>query len=360
MVRRGGQGAETAGKAFGELVRIKREDIGMTQDDLADQLHVERSYVTKIENGERVPGEELVAQMDRVLFGRGELIKLHRRINWEARLQYFPDWFKKRAVLDENLIELYEYQTQLIPGLLQTEDYARALFERVVGTSTEEIDESTLARISRQTRFLEPEGPLYVALLDESCIHHRVGTAGGMRAQLDHLLRVGELPNVCIQILPFSRANVETPNADLSLITLPSGRRWSYSETLTSAEFSNNVMVIAGHQRLYDLLRADALSASESAALIREAREGHGHHEQQRSDFCPLAQEQLQRQQRRKLHRSSPRIHHWRRPAPRQQGPAWPGPTPHRCGLRVLRHCRQVRRRRLRPGRAVPRGLIRD
>ena len=314
MVRRGGQGAESAGTAFGELVRIKREDLGITQDGLADQLHVERSYVTKIENGERVPGEELLAEIDRAVGGRGELIKLYRRINWEVRLQFFPEWFKERAKMDDKLIELYEYQTQLIPGLLQTKAYAQALFERVVGTPTEEVEESADARVGRQLRFLEPDGPLYVALLDESCIRHQVGTAEGMREQLDHLLRVGELPNICIQILPFSRSNVETPNADLSLITLPSGRRWSYSETLTSAEFSNNVMVIAGHQRLYDLLRADALSASESAALIRQAREGHGHHEQQRSEFRPLAQEQLQREQRRQLHRSSPRIHRWRRP----------------------------------------------
>ena len=314
MVRRGGQGAETAGKAFGELVRIKREDIGLTQDDLADQLHVERSFVTKIENGERVPRPELVTEMDRVLAGRGELIKLHRRINWEARLQFFPEWFKERAAMDEKLIELYEYQTQLIPGLLQTKPYARVLFARMLGTSTEEIDEGVSGRTGRQLRFFEPDGPLYVALLDESCIRHQVGSAEVMREQLDHLLRVGELPNVYIQIVPFSCSNVEPPKADLSLITLPSGRRWSYSETMSSAEFSNNVLVISGYQRNYDCLRADALSASESAALIREAREGHGHHEQQRSDLCSLAQEQLQREQRRKLHRNGPRIHRWRRP----------------------------------------------
>ncbi|MBC3842349.1 transcriptional regulator [Streptacidiphilus sp. 4-A2] len=242
------------------------------------------------------------------------MIKLHRRINWQARLQFFPDWFKRRAVMDEQLIELYEYQTLLVPGLLQTQAYARALFERVVGTDADSINESVDARISRQTRFLVPGGPLYVALLDESCIRHQVGSVEAMKQQLDHLLRMGELSNICIQIIPFSRANVETPNADLSLITLPSGRQWSYSETLSNAEFSSNVRVITGHRRIYDLLRADALSASESAVMIREAREGHTTHEQQRSLVCPLAQEQLQRQQRRKLYRSGPRIHHWRRP----------------------------------------------
>ncbi len=314
VVKRRDDGAETAAATFGELVKIKREDADLTQEELAEILHVERSFVTKIEAGERVPKPELVVVMDRALGARGELIKLHRRINWQARLQFFPDWFKRRAAMDEQLIELYEYQTQLIPGLLQTKEYARALFERVVGADAEALSESVAARLSRQERFLDPDGPTYVALLDEGCIRHQVGTPAVMRGQLDHLLLVGALPNICIQIVPFSRSNVETPKADLSLITLPTGRRWSYSETLSIAEFSGNVKVVTGYQRTYDLLRADALSASESAALIREAREGLSHHDQQRPLVCPLAQEQLQRERRRQLHRSGPRIHHWRRP----------------------------------------------
>ena len=314
MVKRRDEGAETAGGAFGELVKIKREGLDMTQGELAQLLHVERSFVTKIEAGERFPSAELVDESDRILAGRGELIKLHRRINWEARLQFFPDWFKRRAMMDEQLIELYAYHTLLIPGLLQTEAYARAVFEREVGVDPEAVRERVRARLSRQARFLEPDGPMYVALLDESCIRQQVGTAVDMRGQMDHLLWVGALPNICIQIVPFRLAHVQRPNADVSLITLPTRRRWTYAETLDSAEFSSNLKVIAGHQRTYDCLRADALSATESAALIREAREGLSHHDQQRPLVCPLAQEQLQREQRRRLHRSGPRIHHWRRP----------------------------------------------
>jgi len=295
-------------------MKIKREGLDMTQGELAQLLHVERSFVTKIEAGERFPSAELVDESDRILAGRGELIKLHRRINWEARLQFFPDWFKRRAMMDEQLIELYEYQTQLIPGLLQTKAYAQALFRRVPDLDAGSIEASAAARLGRQLRFLEPGGPLYVALLDESCIRHLVGTPADMRGQLDHLLVVGAMPNICIQIVPFGCSNIETPKADMSLITLPTGRRWSYSETLSNAEFSSNVKVMAGYQRIYDLLRADALSATESAALIREAREGLSHHDQQRPLVGPLAQEQLQRQRRRQLHRGGPRIHHWRRP----------------------------------------------
>ncbi|MBC3842350.1 helix-turn-helix transcriptional regulator [Streptacidiphilus sp. 4-A2] len=71
MVKRRDDGAETAGGAFGELVRIKREDADLTQDEVAALLHVERSFVTKIENGERIPGAELVAECDRFLNARG-------------------------------------------------------------------------------------------------------------------------------------------------------------------------------------------------------------------------------------------------------------------------------------------------
>ena len=279
MVRRNSEGAETPGAVFGELLRIKREDAGMTQEQVAALIHVERSFITKFENGERVPRRELVEQLEDHLNGRGELIRLHRRINWTVRLSFFPDWFRRRAVMDADLTELHEYQTQLIPGLLQTPAYARALFERVAGADDHDAEDNVEARLSRQTRFLEPDGPLYVALLDESCLMHELGNAETMREQMDHLLTVGALPNVCIQVVPYSLGHVSAPKTPMSLIVMPDGHRWVYSESLDMGHFSDNPKVLTKHQRTYDLLRADALSARESAVLISEVRERHRTHD---------------------------------------------------------------------------------
>jgi len=276
MVRRENEGAETPAAVFGELLKIKRMDAGLTQDELADLVHVERSLITKFEAGQRVPRKEMVAMFDDLLGGRGELIRLYRRINWTTRLSFFPDWFRRRAAMDAELIELHQYQTQLIPGLLQTEAYARALFERVADSDNETAEDNVEARLSRQARFLEPDGPLYVALLDESCLMRVIGSNEVM---VDHLLAVSELPNVCIQIIPFTLHHVPAPNTPMSLIVMPTGKRWVYSESLDTGHFSNDPKVLAKHQRIYDRLRADALSARDSAALIREVRERYSTHD---------------------------------------------------------------------------------
>ena len=278
MARRNGEGAETPGGVFGALLRIKREDIGLTQEQVADLVHVERSLITKFENGERVPQREMVEQFENHLNGRGELLRLHRRINWTIRLSFFPDWFRRRARMDAELVELHEYQSQLIPGLLQTEAYARALFDQVA-EADQDAEDNVEARLSRQIRFLEPDGPLYVALLDEGCLMHELGDAETMWEQMDHLLKVGALPNVCIQVVPFSLGHVSAPKTPMSLIVLPDGHRWVYSESLDMGHFSDNTKVLTKHQRTYDLLRADALSARESAALISEVRERHRTHD---------------------------------------------------------------------------------
>jgi transcriptional regulator with XRE-family HTH domain len=277
--RENNEGAETPGAVFGELLKIKRMDAGLTQDEVAALVHTERSLITKFEAGQRVPRTEMVEKFDSYLAGRGELIRLHKKINWSVRLAYFPDWFRRRALMDALLLELREYQSVLIPGLLQTEAYARALFERVVGGDDEAAEDSVEARLSRQTRFLEPDGPFYLALLDEGCLWQVVGSDTVMRDQMDHLLEVGELPNIHIQVVRFRGRHTAAPNVPMSLITMPNQHRWVYSESLDMGHFSDNRNVIARHQRAYDLLRTDALSVRESAALISEARERYDAHD---------------------------------------------------------------------------------
>lgn len=279
MVRRENEGAETPAAVFGELLKIKRMDAGLTQDELAALVHAERSLITKFEAGQRVPSKEMVELFDAHLAGRGELIRLYRKINWTTRLSFFPDWFRRRATMDAQLIELHQYQTQLIPGLLQTEAYARALFERFADGDDQAAEDNLEGRMGRQGRFLEPDGPLYGVLLDESCLVNVIGSTEVMREAMDHLLTVGELPNIYIQIVPFALHHVHVPKTPVSLIVMPNGRRWVYSESLDMGHFSNAPRTLAKHQRDYDRLRADALSARDSAALIREARERYSTHD---------------------------------------------------------------------------------
>lgn len=268
----------------------------------------------KVEAGTHVPREDFAASCDSVLRTGGLLSTLWDKINWHPPTTEHPDWFRQRAAMDAVALSVREYQSGVIPGLLQSEDYARTLFRRVAtdADSLEKAEERAHARLSRQVRFLTPGGPLLSVILDESALRRSVGGPNVMQEQLQHLLNVGELPNVGIQVATFTIALV-TPNTPISLIVLPDGHRWLYSESAERGHLVEDPSVFSRHERTYDLLRADSLSARDSAALIREAMKGNDH-ELSRSGRGPLAQEQPLRRQRRQLHRSGPRLPPRRRP----------------------------------------------
>ncbi|MFF0158605.1 Scr1 family TA system antitoxin-like transcriptional regulator [Streptomyces sp. NPDC005263] len=319
MTRRNAEGASgvTSADLFGEVLRHFREKALLTQDGLAKEIPCDRSHVARVEAGTRVPQDTFAKKCDEVLGTGGVLARLWGKVDWYPQVEH-PDWFRRRAEMDEVAVALREYQERVIPGLLQTEDYARALFSRLV--RGDQLEERVRARLSRQRRFLADGGPFYTVVLDESCLRNVVGGGAVMRDQCAHLLSVGQLPHIHIQVAPADRIGLERPSGSMSLIKLPDGHEWVYSESLDRGHFNGDPAVYARHSQTYDVLRADSPSAPESAALIGDAMERYEHHEQPRSQRRDLDQEQPQRRQRRQLHRSRPRIPH-RRPRPRQQEP---------------------------------------
>ncbi|MPY62163.1 helix-turn-helix domain-containing protein [Streptomyces spongiae] len=294
-----------------------RESVGLTQEGLAGEIPCDRSHVARVEAGTRVPQDTFAKKCDEVLGTGGVLMRLWGRIDWYPQVEH-PDWFRRRAEMDAVAVALREYQERVVPGLLQTEAYARALFSRV--TSGEELEERVRARLSRQQRFLEADGPFYAVVLDESCLRNVVGSHAIMRDQCAHLLDVGRRPNIRIQVAPAALPGLVRPNAPMSLIKLPDGLEWVYSESLDRGHFNDDPTVHARHSQTYDVLRADAPSAPDSAALISDVMEGYEHDGQPRVPRAELDQEQPQRRQRRQLRRSGPRVPP-HRPRPRQQEP---------------------------------------
>lgn len=318
MSRRNGSSgaAETTAAVFGQVLKHCREVAGLTQAELAELVLCDRSVITKVERGSHVPREDFAASCDRELKTNGLLETLWDRINWYPPSTEHPDWFRRRAAMDAVAVSVREYQSGVIPGLLQSEDYARTLFRRAAtgSESLEKVEERVHARLSRQVRFLAPGGPLLSVILDESALRRSIGGPAVMRGQLEHLLNVGALPNVRIQVATFADELV-TPNTPISLIVLPDGHRWLYSESAERGHLVEDPAVFSRHERTYDLLRADSLSARDSAALIRAAMEGNDH-DNSRSERRPLAQEQSLWRQRRQLRRSGPRIPPRRRARP--------------------------------------------
>ncbi|MEU3487191.1 helix-turn-helix domain-containing protein [Streptomyces massasporeus] len=316
MGRRSG-GASSAA-VFGEVLRHFREAALLTQEGLARQIPCDRSHVARVEAGTRVPQDTFAKTCDELLGTGGVLLRLWARIDWYPQVEH-PDWFERRVRMDADAVSLLAYQANVVPGLLQTQDYAWALFARHI-TDQDEVEERVMARMSRQRRFLAPDGPLFVVVLDESCLRTRVGGSAIMRDQFAHLLEAGQRPNIRIQVVPADDPGIDRPNTSMSLITLPDGHQWVYSESLDQGHFNDNPTLFAKHRHTYDVLRADALSARQSAALISDLMKGYEHDEQPPTQRGDLDQEQPQRYKRRGLHRNSPRLPR-HRPRPRQQEP---------------------------------------
>ncbi|MFF3075212.1 helix-turn-helix domain-containing protein [Kitasatospora sp. NPDC057904] len=307
--------APTASSAvlFGEELRHARKAAGFTQEELGKLLHCDRTVITRTEGGRRKPSVEEVEEFGRLLNTGDLLMRLYGRVDWNASVEH-PDWFQEYVDLEAIAIGHRVYQTNMMYGLLQCWQYARALFE--TGDSAgkpEEIEELLRARLSRQTRYLAPDGPLLVVILDEGVIRTVIGGATVMRCQLEHLLRVAQLPNVVIHVAPFAYRRTVTVTA-MVLLELPGEEHWVYSENLDRGYLSSDPETLAKHHRRYDQLRSECLSESESLRLIAEVLEGFRDEEQQ-ARHSRLAQEQLQRGQRRSLHRGGPRIPSRRRPS---------------------------------------------
>ncbi|WP_329494609.1 Scr1 family TA system antitoxin-like transcriptional regulator [Kitasatospora herbaricolor] len=264
----------SAGSVFGGLVRRTREARGMSQGDVAKLIPCSRPHLTRVESGTRVPQRNFVTACDRI-FGTGsELLEIWEEIDWYVPVEH-PDWFQRYARIEAQATMIQEFNVARISGLLQTERYARALFSHGDAAGDPQlVEERVAARLSRQQRITNADGPLFIAVLAEAAVRQVVGGAEVMYEQLQHLLDVGRLPNVVIQVAPFSLGERVPFGTFTSVVVSPDGRRRVYSESLDRGHFVEDPKEVRRYQRAYDLLRADALSVRESAQLIRSVMRG--------------------------------------------------------------------------------------
>ncbi|MFJ1792249.1 helix-turn-helix domain-containing protein [Kitasatospora griseola] len=302
---------------FASELSEARERAGLSQGELARLIPCDRSLISRIEAAERVPQEDFVHACDKLLGTAGMLLRVWQKVPWHREVEH-PDWFRRFAEMEAEATMLREYQVTLVSGLLQTPAYARALFARGEATpDRDRIDERVEARLSRQRRFLEGvDGPLLVVVLDEAVIGRMIGGPEVMAEQLRHLLALAQRPNIILQVAPLGMGERTPAGTSLTLVTLPGGQEYVYSESLDKGHFIRDQQEIARHSRAYDRLRADALSAPESARLIRLVMEGLLNHEpKDRPVRRAVGQVVSQRQQWRAVRRSSLRLHLRRRGA---------------------------------------------
>ncbi|MFE9096085.1 helix-turn-helix domain-containing protein [Streptomyces sp. NPDC007264] len=277
------------GRQLGDELRRFREAAGVSMAQAAQALDCTKGKISRIENGHvPVRSPDLIALMHayRVVdpASRERLASLARTANRRRREGW---WHQYASVLSDTYVDQIEmeaicesirtYQVQLVPGLLQTEGYGRAVTVASRAWRTpEEIDRFVQVRITRQKRLTDESPIAYWAVLAEAVLRQQVGGPRVMSAQLEHLVAMAEQPNITIQVLPFSRGAhsgmfgpylllgfPQMAALDLVLTEAPTGNIWMEGE----AE-------VACYRALFDDARMAALPPTESLGLIqRTARE---------------------------------------------------------------------------------------
>jgi transcriptional regulator with XRE-family HTH domain len=269
-----GGGGEPEGpdslKAFGAVVQAFRKRARLTQEEFAPQVRYSVPTVASVEQGRRFPPADFVERAEHVLDAFGALQGAARHL---SRRPGLARWFLQWAQLETEAISLYTYEGRLVPGLLQTEAYARRLFaDRLPPLCDEEIDARLAARTGRQRLLRERPNTAFSFIVEEHVFLRRTGGAAAAAEQLDRILELAELRNIEVQILPSARESHAGIDGPMRLLETPDNRWLAYCEGQESGQFLSDRKVVSMLQMRHARLRSQALSLEDSLSLLRQMR----------------------------------------------------------------------------------------
>ena len=242
----------------------------MPQAELGALVPCDKSVVSRIEAG-LVQADEAFARACDVAFGHldGFFMRFWKDCQtWGAA---FPAAFREFAAYEAEAVTIWTFQHSLVPGLLQTEGYARAVLERHPNVTTEQVAERLAARLARQSVLERTDPPLLWVLLDENVLHRHVGGATIMQDQMTHLAAMARRPNITVQLIPREEAHVGlTGSFDMAETT---DAFVAHLEHIADGLMTDSPAIVAQASTRFDALKADAYRRSESLTLIEEMAE---------------------------------------------------------------------------------------
>ncbi|TRV77704.1 helix-turn-helix transcriptional regulator [Streptomyces sp. 130] len=262
--------------AFGARIRSMREARGWKQENLAEHTGYSSTHISAVETGRKMPTLRFSRQAD-IAFGIQETVDTFERAWREIRHGSLLEGFPQYVGYEARAVELRLYEIGIIPGLLQTPEYARVLAESAVqrgAIAREQADERVTVLTERQAALVRPKPPMLFVTLDESCIRRPVGGPAVMNAQLDRLIEFAELPNTVLQIAPYEMGELRTFNLPVTLLTLPDRSVVCYAESQTQGHLDRESASVLPVLTAYHQLQAIALSQKASVAMIRQLRKG--------------------------------------------------------------------------------------
>jgi transcriptional regulator with XRE-family HTH domain len=257
-------------RTFGAVLQALREHAGLSREEFGDRVGFSKHTVASVELGRRMPDLVLVERGEEVLGNTGALRKALPTL---ARKPGLAAWFRRWAGLEADAITLYTYECRLIPGLLQTEAYARTLFtNQLPPLDDEQIEAQWIARAERQRLLRERPNTAFSFILEEHLFRRCTGGKDVTRELIDHVLEIADLRNVEIQIMPTVQDTHAGLDGPMRLLETPDNQRFAYCEGQESGQFIADHKVVAMLQMRYARMRSQALTLQDSKGLLQRMR----------------------------------------------------------------------------------------
>ncbi|MFI1709507.1 helix-turn-helix domain-containing protein [Streptomyces griseoruber] len=266
---------ESGRAALGRTLKLLREKAGKSLGQLADDTGYDKSYLSRLKSGVRLSKMTVMEDLDSC-HGSGDLLV---RLWRDARKEVIKDKYKKFMELEATARVMWMFQLR-VPGLLQTEDYARAVLSGLSGARTtagngEEVEEQVALRMGRQELLYREPAPIVRVILDEGALRRPVPHAKVWADQLSHLVKAAELPSVAIQVLPFAAGVHDLMDSHLWLLWQRVGEPVAYVEGNGIGELFDDPDRVLAFRLSCDLVRDAALTPAESTAFIKRLLEEH-------------------------------------------------------------------------------------
>ncbi|MFG2284873.1 helix-turn-helix domain-containing protein [Streptomyces sp. NPDC048595] len=260
---------QPAVEVVGRQLKLWREGAGLRPAEFAAKMGYGENLIYKIERGARIPRPEFLERADEVLGAGGKISAMKKDVE-RAR---YPKRARDLGKLEATAVELGAYGNHNVDGLLQTEEYMRALFDVRRPVLTEgDLERHVAARMARQEIFCRTPLTTLTFVQEEVTLRRPIGGRMVLRRQLEHLLELGKLRHVEIQVMPTEREDHAGMMGHVQLLKLRDGSTVGYSEAHLTSRVVVHPKEVQVLELRYGIIRSQALSPRESLAFIKELR----------------------------------------------------------------------------------------
>ncbi|MEU1551189.1 helix-turn-helix transcriptional regulator [Streptomyces scabiei] len=260
-------------RTFGAVMQALREHAGYSRTEFANLVSFSKHTVESVELGRRMPDVALVERSEEALGNTGALRKSSKYVTRGRGDVGLAAWFRQWARLEQVAVSLCTYECRLVPGLLQSEGYARAVFDNAIPPLTDgQLEDQVRARLERQKLFRERPNAVFSFIVEEFVFRRQLGGPEVMRALIDHVLELTAPRNVTLQIMPLSTEFHACLDGPVQLLETPRQRRLAYSEGQQNGRLISDPKEVSFLCKRYDTLRSQALNPKDSRGLLERLR----------------------------------------------------------------------------------------